>query len=326
MRKPWHHEGSPTGASVSVMPDAESLALAAAAAIAAEARRALRRSGRFTIALSGGSTPEPAYRLLAGPPFSDLVPWEATHIFFSDERCVNPDDPRSNEGMARRALLDRVPIPSGQVHPIHRPRDHRATSAVTDPGTRARADADAYEDLLRAPAAVAEGGRFDLVLLGLGADGHTASLFPGSEVLDERVRWVAAVSPPDASAEGADAADGVDAAGSRTAAGAASAGGTDKPPWRVTLTATSINLAGLVLFLVSGAAKAAAVKEVIQGSADPRRVPARLIRPAAGRLCWLVDEEAAGELDLADNPGLGPGSPTAVGQVPTSSTCDQGAE
>jgi 6-phosphogluconolactonase len=149
----------------------------------------------------------------------------------------------------------------------------------------ARAAADDYE-LLRSPAA-AVGGRLDLVLLGLGADGHTASLFPGTDVLDESTRWVSACKAP----------DGATAGGSAAGAG--------ESRWRVTLTAAFINRAALVLMLVSGAAKAAAVKEVIQGSAEYHRAPARLIRPSPGRLCWLLDEEAASALDLADSAGRG---------------------
>ena len=178
--------------------------------------------------------------------------------------------------MARRALLDLVPIPAEQVHAMNCSLDIAASGL-----NAARSAADEYEDLLRSPAAVVPNGRLDLVLLGLGIDGHTASLFPGSDILDEQVRWAAACQAPPAAAPGG-------------------------PSWRVTLTAPSINRAAMVLFLVSGAGKAAAVREVIQGDATPGLFPARLIRPVDGRLCWLLDEEAASGLDLAGDPA-GPG-------------------
>lgn len=294
------------GSSVAVLPDAESLSVAAATVILAEARRAVKRTGRFTVALSGGGTPEPVYELLARPPFADLVPWEATHVFWGDERCVGPADPRSNERMARLALLDHVPIPAGQVHPM---RCAGWEGAGASPSTRgesaARESADVYERLLRGffgggaggvvgrgveadpgggfgigPAAGAgTPGGLDLVLLGIGENGHTASLFPGSEVLHEQERWAAAAYE-----------DPVTAAATT---------GTGERLLRVTLTAPFVNRAALVVFVVSGASKAAVVKEAIQGDPDPRDLPARLIRPGSGRLWWLLDEEAASQLEAA---------------------------
>ena len=230
--------------------------------ILAEARRAVKRTGRFTIALSGGGTPKPVYQLLAAPPFAGLVPWHATHVFWGDERCVEPADPRSNERMARVALLDHVPIPADQVHPM-RCTEPQGDGAVSDGAKRAESRApsaaDDYERLLRgffgagapdagathagvppAGAGAAAGG-LDLVLLGIGDNGHTASLFPGSDVLGEQERWAAAAY--------------------EDAATAAATSGTGERLWRVTLTAPFINRAGLVLFVVSGRSKAGGQSE-----------------------------------------------------------------
>jgi 6-phosphogluconolactonase len=263
------------GSAVAVLPDGEALSVAAAAVVVAEARRAVKRTGRFTIALSGGATPKPIYELLAGPPFAALVPWEATHVFWGDERCVEATDPRSNERMARLALLDHVPIPEGRVHPMRcAGPDGGGSAATTLGGSQARRAADDYERLLRQ---YFDAGGIDLVLLGIGDNGHTASLFPGSEVLEEQERWVAAAYEDQATAT--------------------ATSGTGDRPWRVTVTAPFINRAALALFVVSGASKAAVVKEAIEGDTDPRRLPARLIRPLGGRLWWLLDEEAASRLE-----------------------------
>lgn len=262
-------ESAPTGASVAVLPDPASLALAAATVIVGEARRAVKDSRRFSMALAGGSTPKPIYKLLAEPPFAGLMPWLETQVFWGDERCVEPADPRSNERMAREALIDHVSIPAGQVHPM------RCS------GMAAETAAGEYERLLRRffaeehPAGALPSGP-DLVLLGMGDNGHTASLFPGSDALDERERWVvAALEDPDT---------------------AEATSGTGERLWRVTLTASFINRAALALFVVSGASKAAAVKGVLEGEGDARELPARAIRPAAGRVLWMLDEEAASEL------------------------------
>ena len=276
-------ESTPTGASVAVLPDAESLAVAAATVIAEEARRAVESAGRFSIALAGGSTPRPVYELLSTPPLADQMPWRETEVFWGDERCVDPVDPRSNEHMAREALLDHVPIPARQVHPMRCAGlgVADAAGAVRYGEGAAHRAADEYERLLRR--LFAGGGPEkppapgpDLVLLGLGDNGHTASLFPGSGSVDEKERWVVA------------ALEDLDTA--------AATSGTGERLWRVTLSAPFINRAALVLFVVSGASKAAAVKGVLQGEGDPHELPARLIHPPAGRLWWLLDKEAASQL------------------------------
>jgi 6-phosphogluconolactonase len=229
--------------------DAEALSLAAAELFAAEARQSVLARGRFTIALAGGSTPRRTYELLAREPFIDQVPWQSTHIFWGDERCVPADDPRSNALMARQTLLDHIPIPLEQVHPMVCDRSPQQAAVK-------------YEALLRD---FFPNGhpRFDLVLLGLGENGHTASLFPGTAVLEEQQRWVAEVYV---------AEEGMH---------------------RLTLTAAAINQAALVVFLVSGSDKALILRKVLKEAQDPRSIPAKLIKPVDGGLLWLVDRDAA---------------------------------
>jgi 6-phosphogluconolactonase len=286
-----------SGGSVVVLPDVESLALAAAAAVTAAARGAVKLRGRFTLALSGGSTPRPVYEHLARPPFADLVPWQATHVFWGDERCVDAMDPRSNERMARQTLLDHVPVPEGQVHPIRCPMPAEAASGKRTSGGAAAGEAASgkaaagraaasYEELLRGLFAADGPFALDLVLLGLGENGHTASLFPGSDVLREQERWVAASLEDPATA--------------------AVTSGAQQRLWRVTMTAPFINRTRLALFVASGTSKAAAVQKAVKDDADPDEIPAVLIRPRAGHLCWLLDEAAASQLPTAPQVPSGP--------------------
>jgi 6-phosphogluconolactonase len=273
-----------------VHPDAGCLALAVATLFAEQARRAVKARGRFAVALAGGSTPRGAYGLLARVPFADLIPWEAVHVFWGDERCVGPDHPRSNERMAREALLGHVPVPPGQVHPMMCPGVEAALgrSDALSAEVMARRAAQDYDRFLRtvfsdgdagedAGERVDHGGApagLDLVLLGLGPDGHTASLFPGSGALSDERRWAAATFPgaPAVAPGDAGAGDGL---------------------WRVTLTAQFINRAAFVVFVVGGRTKAAIVKEVIEGPFDPVRLPAQLIRPASGDVHWHLDDDSA---------------------------------
>jgi ribose 5-phosphate isomerase len=236
-------------AEVQVVADSAALARAAAEHIVRSAGEAIAARGRFVLALSGGSTPRAAYAGLALPPLAGGVDWERVHLVWGDERCVPPDHPDSNYRMAREILLDRVPIPPKQIHRI--PGEPSPTAA-----------AEGYERLLRS--LVGESG-IDLVLLGLGADGHTASLFPGRPAVRERVRWVVA-----------------DEAGD---------GGS-----RITLTPAAFDRARAVLFLVEGADKAETVREVLEGPKTPDRLPAQAVRPARGRLSWLVDRAAGSRL------------------------------
>ena len=237
--------------------DAEILILSDPDAMAHEAARrfvdlsgeAAGSRGRFSVALSGGSTPGQLYRLLAGEPYRALIPWSEVHLFWGDERCVPPGDPGSNYSLADEVLISRVPIPPGNVHRV---RDELESERA------ARAYEQELQDYFCGPRT-----RFDLVLLGLGEDGHTASLFPDSPLLDETERLVAA----------------------------ATAVYQDRPAQRVTLTLPAINSARQILFLVTGSAKAGIVQSIVEGSDG--RLPAQRVQPAAGQLTWLLDAEAA---------------------------------
>jgi 6-phosphogluconolactonase len=234
-----------------VLADADAVARRAAELVADAARRAAAERGRFVIALAGGTTPRAAYALLAG---DASLPWAATHVWFGDERCVPPDDPDSNYRMAREALLARVPVPEAQVLRIE--------------GERAPDDAAARYDALLAGEAArgADAGAplFDLVLLGVGADGHTASLFPGTAALDERERRAVAVPPPQAL-------------------------GPHVP--RVTLTFGALGSARAVVVLAAGPEKRDAAARALGGGPDAP--PAGRVR-GRERTVWLLDAAAGG--------------------------------
>jgi len=228
--------------------EAASLARAAAEHFFTLATAAIAARGQFVVALSGGSTPRVTYVLLASDEFAARVDWSRVHVFWGDERCVPPDHPDSNYRMAREALLDEIPIPTENVHRIRGewPPDQAAT---------------AYQAELEA--VLGAGGRFDLILLGMGADGHTASLFPGTAAMHEQTRWVVAHYVDKLSM------------------------------WRITLTPVVINAAAHVTFIVSGAGKAERLREVLDGPHQPDVLPAQIVRPTDGRLLWLVDAAAA---------------------------------
>lgn len=238
---------------VRVFADAGELARGAAAEISLRVRRTLRESERFTWALAGGATPRRLYRRLASDPYREALPWHAIHFFWGDERHVPPDHPQSNYRMARETLLDAVAVPPENVHRV---------SAEEPDAQRAAAR---YEAELRAFFALAPGERprFDLVLLGLGRDGHTASLFPGSAALRERERLVMAPWVEEEKA------------------------------FRITLTPPVLSRARGVLFLVSGGEKAAALRAALEDRREPERRPVQVVE--ADRL-WLVDRAAAGLL------------------------------
>jgi len=218
------------------------------ARVAAEHFVALAQKDFFTVALSGGSTPKILYQLLAEEPFRAQVPWARTHFFWSDERHVPPDHPDSNYRMAHEAMLSRVPETN-----VHR---------ISSENPSASEAADEYEQTLIHQTKHSL-PRLDLILLGLGADGHTASIFPGSEVLHETTRLVTA-------------------------------------PWveklntyRITMTLPLLNNGASVLFLVSGAEKAGIVKEVLKG---PKKYPAQAVQPTNGELLWMLDNDAASQI------------------------------
>ncbi len=228
----------------------------AADAIVEQARDAIAARDRFTIALAGGSTPEDTYVLLAQAPRASQIDWAHVFVFMSDERCVPFDDDRSNFGQARHNLVGQVPLPLANVLPI-------PTETGTPDQIAAR-----YAQTLAAFFGTDEGASppaFDLVLLGLGDDGHCASLFPGHPTLEETRKWVVS-SPP----------------------------GTLPPPVdRVTFTLPLINAARAVMFLVGGAKKAPAVQDILENAPPVTKRPAAGVRPSQGALTWLLDEDAA---------------------------------
>ena len=234
-----------------VLPTAEALAEDAAQRFARAASDAVQSRGEFVVALSGGATPRGLYARLAVPPYASIVPWPEVQILWVDERAVAPDQAASNYRMVREALLDHVPIHAEHVHRIR---------GEDDPAEAARA----YEQTLRT---VLRGAPIDLVLLGLGEDGHTASLFPGALDVPDGERWVVARYHKPAS------------------------------QWRITLTPVLLNAAAEILFLVSGEEKAAIVHRVLEGPRRPQELPAHLIAPADGRMLWLLDAAAARDLE-----------------------------
>ncbi len=231
----------------------DEVAQAAAARFVELGQAAIAERGRFIVALAGGSTPKRVYELLASEGYRERLDWSKVHIFFGDERCVPPDDAESNYRMANEALLSRVNLPSKNIHRMN---------GVGDAISNARL----YEDELRTFFNDAAWPRFDLIMLGMGDDGHTASLFPGTEVLFEQEAWVAGLW--------------VEKLGA----------------YRITLTAPAINHAAHIMFLVTGENKAARLAEILKGERDPARLPAQLIKPLDGSLRWLVDRAASTHL------------------------------
>ena len=212
--------------------------------------------GSFSVALSGGSTPRSLYVLLADPgePYRARIPWDRIHFFWGDERQVPPDHPDSNYRMARVSLLSKVPLPPEHIHRI-RTEWPDADEAAAE-----------YEREIRSFFRLKRGERprFDIILLGMGTDGHTASLFPGTDVLHEKERLVSAVRVEKLRS------------------------------WRISLTLPVLNHAASVIFLVSGAGKAGTLESVLYGPYRPDILPAQLIRPVSGHLLWLVDRPARG--------------------------------
>ncbi len=254
---------APPRSSVYILPDAAALAAAAAERVVAAAEQAIDAGRDFVVALSGGSTPRATYELVAREPFASRVDWSRVQVVWGDERCVPPSDAESNYRMARESLLDHVPIPAANVHRIHCEDDPVGAAASYETTLRTM-----FRTSKGAPS-TAPGQNIDLALLGLGDNGHTASIFPQSAVVDEQSRWVMA--------------DYVAAVSM----------------WRVTLTSPILNAAAELLFLVSGGAKANVLKRVLEGPRNPRELPAQLIVPTRGRIQWLVDRAAAVELETA---------------------------
>jgi len=244
---------------VTVYPDNESLVSGAADLIIESAAQAIGAHGRFTLALSGGNTPRPVYARLASAGCRDRIDWSKVLIFFGDERCVPPDDPRSNYLMVRTALLDRVPIPTGNIYRIRgEEAPEKAAAEYTDALQRTFGGDGA------AGGPPPEG--FDLIVLGMGDNGHTASLFPGLAAVTETVRWVMALYVEVVSM------------------------------WRITMTPVIIDAARQVAFLVSGDEKAEMLQRVLEGPYQPVVLPSQIVKPVSGELRWLLDQPAAARL------------------------------
>lgn len=243
---------------ISVFRDHASLAEYAANLILNKAVESVKDHGHFSFVLSGGGTPRPVYELLATPPFIDVFPWSETMIFWGDERCVPPEHEESNYGQAWNLLLRHTQVKSENIHRI---------KGELKPALAAN---DYANELQKMGAGRSRWPRFDLVLLGLGEDGHTASLFPGEELDEVKLEPVIAVT--------------------------ADYGG--RPATRVTLTPLVFNHAHHIVFLVVGASKAKAVAAALEGNFDPEKWPVQRIRPPDGLMSWLLDEAAAKGLSL----------------------------
>lgn len=246
--------------------DAAALAEHAARHFVVAVETAVAARGRARIAISGGSTPKATFKLLADPgqPWRTRMPWERLEIYWVDERCVPPDHEDSNYRMTREALLNQVPLKPEQIHRMEGELDPEEAAAR-------------YESELRNTFRLegAETPSFDLVALGMGPDGHTASLFPNTQALNELGRLCVANHVE------------------------------NKDAWRVTLTWPVINHARSVFFLIGGADKAEILKEVFTGPRDVERLPSQLIRPASGILTLILDKAAAAHLPATDAEGRG---------------------
>jgi len=218
------------------------------------ASESIAARGQFTIALSGGSTPKGMYNLLASDSYRDKIDWNKVHLFWGDERSVAPDHDQSNYRMANEAMVSKIAIPAENVH-----RMHAESADIESP-------AKDYENVLKQVFSLADGEqpRFDLILLGMGDDGHTASLFPGTKALAEKertvvVNWVEKFNTN-----------------------------------RMTFTAPAINNARNIVFMAAGANKVQPLKEVLVGERNPELYPSQLVQPTDGKLIWLVDNAATG--------------------------------
>jgi 6-phosphogluconolactonase len=241
----------PTLPEIKVLPDANAIAREAAERIVALSEEAIEARGRFSIALAGGSTPKTLYTLLASPEFVTRLDWPAIDLFFGDERCVPADHPDSNYRMAYESLISKVPIPLDNVYRMR---------GEIDPNEAARE----YGLMLKEHFG---NGGLDVVLLGMGDDGHTLSLFPGTKAVDEKEHRVVANYAENS---------------------------TTGKSWRITMTAPFVNKARNVIVMLNGAKKAQRLKEVLEGPREPQRLPIQLIQPTEGKMTWLIDTGAAG--------------------------------
>lgn len=243
---------------VRISPDVDRLMSTAAELFVTVVQEAIAARGRADIALTGGSTPRPLYQLLATPSYAGRIDWTRTQIWFGDDRCVGPDDERSNFGMARDALLSHVPLPTGNIHRMRGELPPEEGAAQ-------------YAAELQASFQLASGTfpRLDLIWLGVGPDGHVASLFPGSPGLQVRDKIVTA-NPHD--------------------------GFPPPPVARITFTMPTLNAAARVAFLIAGQDKAPLVARIIEDNGGDHPLPAQMVAPPNGELLWLLDLAAAGDL------------------------------
>jgi 6-phosphogluconolactonase len=266
----------PVTVTYEVWPGAAEMALASARLFATKVEQAVKTRGIARVAISGGTTPKNMFKLLADPagPFVATVPWDKLQLFWVDERCVGPDDPESNYGVARELLLSKVPILAENVFRMEGELDPEEAASR-------------YESTLRNVMRLegAESPAFDLVTLGMGPDGHTASLFPHTAGLDEMNRLVIANHV------------------------------SQNETWRISLTWPVINQAAEVVFEVEGAGKADVLAEVLTGPRDPERLPSQLIRPSNGKLLFLLDEAAAAKLPKASEVFAEPNGARRVGTL-----------
>lgn len=241
---------------IHIYPTLQEVSMAAAELFVQKVSQAVKQRGQCHVVLAGGETPRHTYEIVGASPYCARLPWKDIHMYWGDERCVPAAHHLSNQKMARQSLLNHVPIPPENIHPI----------TYEDSPQQA---AEKYELLLRQLLGQTH-PQFDLILLGLGNDGHTASLFPYTDVLQEKESWVSPVYLQ------------------------------EQDMYRITLTPPILNQGRDILFLISGANKQQVVREVVEGPKDTTRLPAQLIQPPNGNVYWLLDQEAAALLTSTD--------------------------
>ena len=240
--------------SVAIYSDIDTFSQEAARYVVRVASESITTHGRFTLALAGGSTPKKLYGLLASEPYRDQIDWALTEIFWSDERCVPPDSEESNYHLAQEVLLSKVPIPATQIHRMPADADDHDQASLT------------YIQEIQRVFGTNGVPSFDLLQLGMGPEGHTASLFPHQASLHEQTRLIMPVTVP------------------------------KPPPPRLTFTPLLLNAATHILFLVTGQDKADALQAVLEGEYNPDEYPAQIIRPTQGEVTWMLDPAAASKL------------------------------
>ncbi|HVP77444.1 MAG TPA: 6-phosphogluconolactonase [Thermodesulfobacteriota bacterium] len=238
---------------IEVLPDLEAVSFRAASTFVSAAKNSIATKNRFAVAISGGSTPRKFYMLLGSDAYRHQVDWQLVHLFWADERCVHKEDEASNFRTAYDPLLSKVALPDKNIHRIK--GEEAPDKAARD-----------YEEEMKGFFGGSKRPRFDLIILGMGEDGHTASLFPGSRTLEEKVRLVLPVYLEEPKKN------------------------------RITLTLPVLNNADRILFLVAGSSKAAVLSEVLGDREKKKGFPAGMIRPTHGNTVWLIDQEAAGKL------------------------------